>query len=139
MTESGKGVGAAESNAFAGSKTGSRAYRAGIAVAIVTSFLIVWTTVVRDDGTGIGYFLAIMAAGVGGFAARFRPAGLARTMLGVAIMQLLNGVAIATAPVTASMPGGVLKPLLSGAFVAALWLISAALFRAAAVRRPGGA
>jgi len=62
MTESGKGVGAAESNAFAGSKTGSRAYRAGIAVAIVTSFLIVWTTVVRDDGTGIGYFLAIMAA-----------------------------------------------------------------------------
>lgn len=89
----------------------SRAYRAGVAVALVASFLTVWTTLVRDDGTGIGYFLLIMAAMVGGFSARFRPAGMARTMLGVAIMQALLGVAIATAP--------------------SLWLTSAAFFRVA--------
>jgi hypothetical protein len=112
--------------------SGSRAYRAGVAVALVASFLTVWTTLVRDDGTGISFFLVIMAAVVGGFSAWFRPAGMARTMLGVAIMQALLGVAIATAPSTASMPDGSLKALLFSGFFTALWLISATLFRAAA-------
>jgi hypothetical protein len=98
----------------------------------VTSFLIVWTTVVRDDGNGIGFFLLIMAAAVGGFSAWFRPAGLARTMVGVAVMQALLGIAIATAPSTAAVPDGPLKILLSSTIFAALWLISAAFFRVAA-------
>ena len=114
--------------------TGSseKAYRAGVAVALVTSFLTVWTTVVRDDGNGIGFFLLIMAAVVGGFSAWFRPAGMARTMLGVAIMQAVLGALIATAPSTASMPDGSLKALLFSAIFAALWLVSAAFFRIAA-------
>ena len=111
---------------------GSRAYRAGVAVALATSFMIVWTTVVRDDGNGIGFFLLIMAAAVGGFSAWFRPAGMARTMLGVAIMQVLLGVAIATAPSTASMPDGSFKALFFSGIFAALWLMSAIFFRAAA-------
>ena len=78
--------------------SGGKTYRAGIAVVLATSFLTVWTTVVRDDGNGIGFFLLIMAAAVGAFSAWFRPAGMARTMLGVAIMQVLLGIAIATAP-----------------------------------------
>jgi hypothetical protein len=109
-----------------------RSYRAGVAAASVTSFLTVWTTIVRDDGNGIGFFLLIMAAGVGGFAASFRPAGMARTMAGVAIMQLMLGVAIATAPVTASIPGAVARILLFTGVFMTLWLISAACFRAAA-------
>lgn len=112
--------------------SGSRAYRAGVAVALVASFLTVWTTLVRDDGTGIGFFLLIMAAGVGGFSAWFRPAGMARTMLGVAIMQALFGVAVATAPSTVSMPDGSFKALVFSGFFTALWLLSATLFRAAA-------
>jgi D-alanyl-lipoteichoic acid acyltransferase DltB (MBOAT superfamily) len=112
--------------------SGSRAYRAGAAVALVTSFLTVWATIVRDDGNGIGFFLLVMAAAVGGFSAWFRPAGMARTMLGVAIMQALLAVAIATAPSTASVADGSSKALLHGGFFAALWLISAAFFRAAA-------
>lgn len=112
--------------------SGSRAYRAGVAVALAASFLTVWTTVVRDDGTGIGFFLLIMAAGVGAFSAWFRSAGMARTMLGIAIMQALLGVAIATAPSTASMPDGSFKALLFSGFFTALWLISATFFRAAA-------
>ena len=109
----------------------NRAYRAGVAVALLTSVLTVWTTIVRDDGTGIAFFLLIMAAAVGAFACWFRPAGMARTMLGVAIMQMLLGVAIATAPSTASTPDGVFKAVLfSGAFTA-LWLVSAACFRVA--------
>ncbi len=112
--------------------SGKRSYRLGIGVAGVTSFLTVWTTIVHDDGNGIGFFLLIMAAVVGGFAAWFQPAGMARTMVGVAIMQALLSVAIATAPSTASMPDGPAKALLFGGFLAVLWLISAAFFRASA-------
>lgn len=111
---------------------GGRAYRAGAAVAIAASFLTVWTTIVRDDDTGIGYLMLIMTAATGGFAAWFRPAGMARTMFGVAIMQALLGIAIATAPATAGTPGGSLRALLSSGFFAVLWLISSACFRAAA-------
>ena len=110
--------------------TGS-AYRAGVGIAVVASFLAVWTTIVRDDDTGIGYFMVTMAAAVGGLAAWFRAAGMARTMLGVAAMQLCLGALIATAPVTANLPGGALKVMLFNAFFTALWLISAAFFHTA--------
>lgn len=117
---------------FAEKASGSRAYRAGAAVALVTSFLTVWTTFVRDDGNGIGFFLLVMAAAAGAFAAWFQAPGMARSMLGVAIMQSLLGIAIATAPSTASMPDGSSKALLFSGFFTALWLVSAAFFRAAA-------
>jgi hypothetical protein len=111
--------------------TESTSYRAGVAIAVAASFLTVWTTIVRDDGNGIGFFMLIMAAIVGAFAAWFRAGGLARTMLGVAIMQLLLGLLIATAPSTAVAPGGPAKVMLFSAAFAALWLLSAAFFRAA--------
>ena len=114
--------------------TESRAYQAGVATAIVASFLTVWTTVVRDDGSGMSYFLLIMAAVVGAFSAWFRPAGMARTMFGVAIIQALLGVAVATAPSTAGVPGGSFKALLFSGFFTALWLLSATCFRAASKR-----
>lgn len=110
----------------------NRAYRAGVAVALLTSFLTVWTTIVRDDGNGMGFFLLVMAAVVGGFSAWFQPAGMARTMFGVAIMQALLGIAIATAPSTASVPDGPGNALLFGGVFTALWLISATFFGAAA-------
>lgn len=113
-------------------RNGSRAYRVGIGVAIITAVLTLWTTIVRDDGQGIGFFMVIMAAVVGGFAAWFRPAGMARAMLGAAIMQTTVGVLIATAPNTASIPDGPFKALLFSGLFALLWLISATFFRAAA-------
>ena len=103
---------------------GSRAYRAGVVVALTASLLTVWTTVVRDDGNGIGFLLLVMAAAVGAFAAWFRPAGMARAMLGVAIMQALLGVAVVTAPSTVDVPRVL---LVTGVFVA-LWLVSAGCF-----------
>jgi hypothetical protein len=116
------------------SGSSARTYRLGVAVAAVAALLTVWTTVVRDDDTGMNWFLVVMASVVGAFAAWFRAAGMARAMLGVAMMQTMLGVAIATAPSTANIPGGSLRPLLfSGAFTA-LWLLSAALFRVASKR-----
>jgi len=119
--------------------TGRRTYRAGVAVALLAAFLTGWTTVVRDDGTGAGYFMIILAVMVGWFSARFQPAGMARTMIGVAIMQGLLGVLVATAPVTASVPDGSLNALLFSGFFSALWLISAALFLSAARSAPQAA
>jgi hypothetical protein len=113
-------------------RAASGAYRAGVAVAIVASFLTVWTTIVRDDGNGMGFFMVIMAVAVGWFAAWFRPAGMARTMLGVAIMQAMAGILVATAPVTANVPGESFKALAFSGFFAMLWLLSGAFFRAAA-------
>ncbi|NYT43086.1 hypothetical protein HZY97_20090 [Sphingomonas sp. R-74633] len=109
--------------------TGTGSYRIGVAVALVASILIVWTTIVRDDGMGMPFFLVILAAAVGAFAAWFQAAGMARTMLGVAILQALLGIAIATAPVTAQAPDGVFRALVFGGFFTALWLASAWLFR----------
>ena len=110
----------------------SGAYRAGIAIAAVASFLTVWTTIVRDDGNGMGFFMVILAVAVGWFAAWFRPAGMARTMLGVAVMQLAVGTLIATAPITANVPGESVKALVFSGLFALLWLVSGAFFRAAA-------
>ena len=107
------------------------AYRTGVVVAVLAAFLTVWTTIVRDDGTGAGFFMVILAVGVGWFSAWFRAAGMARTMVGVAVMQALLGMLIATAPVTATMLHGPSKALLFSSFFTLLWLISANFLRIA--------
>jgi len=113
---------------------GQTAYRLGVGVAIVTSFATVWTTIVRDDGNGAGFFLVILGAGVGAFAAWFQAAGMARTMLGVAVMQALFGLAVGTAPITLRSPDGGVRVVLWCAAATVLWLIAAACFRVAARR-----
>lgn len=116
---------------------GGWAFGAGLALAATASLLTVWTTIVRDDGSGAGAFMLILAAGVGSFAALFQPAGMARTMVGTAVMQAALGWLTATAPSTASLPGGPTKVLIfSGAF-ALLWLASAAFFHVAGRRARG--
>ena len=112
-------------------RIGNGTRRAGVAVAGVASLLLVWTTIVRDDGNAMWHFMVIMAVGVGWFAAGFRAAGMARTMLGVAIMQAAVGMLIATAPMTANVPGESFKAVLYSGFFAVLWLVSGGFFRAA--------
>ena len=112
--------------------TRSRAYHAGVAVTLLTSLVMAWTTLVHDDGNGLGYLLTVVAAAVGAFAAGLQPAGMARAMLGVAIMQMLLAIALATDPSIARVPTGSLKALAIGGLFAVLWLIAAMLFRVAA-------
>jgi hypothetical protein len=109
-----------------------RTYRVGIALALIAAFVTAWTTIVRDDGNGIGFLAVIMAAGVAGLSSRFRPDGMAGGMVGVAIMQIAIGVAVATAPSTAVVPGGSARMLAVSGIYSALWLLSAACFRTAA-------
>lgn len=118
---------------------GRLAYRTGCAVALVAAFVTVWTTIVRDDGNGLGFFAVIMAAGVAGAATRFRPAGLARGLFGTAIMQVLIAIAVATAPSTVNLSGGVFKIMLFSGLYVALWLTAALCFLAAARGNSGAA
>lgn len=109
---------------------GRLAFRMGIALAAVTSLLIMWTTIVRDD-SGEAAIMLIMAAAAGSYAVKFQPAGMARTMVGVSVMQAALGALAATAPITATYPDGPLKAVLFNGAFSLLWLGSAVLFRAA--------
>ena len=111
---------------------GGGAFRAGVALAAATSLLLVWVTIVRDDGHGMGSLMIIMAVAVGWFAAEFKARGMARTMAGAAVMQVAAGMLIATAPIGARVPGESLRSLIFAGVFALLWLVSGACFRKAA-------
>lgn len=114
---------------------GVGAYRAGVAAAATAAFITVWFTIVRDDGHGIGFFAVIMAAAIGGWSGAWRAAGLARAMGGAAVMQLLIGSLIATAPIVAGVPGESQGFMMLSGLFAALWLGAGALFHRAAKQR----
>ena len=123
---------------FAGRASANIAYRAGAALAVAAAFLLIWINLAVgivgdvDNPTNLGFFLLVLAAGVGVYAAELRARGMARAMLAVGAVQLLLGALIATAPSTARVePMGAWGVLAISGFFAALWLISAALFRRA--------
>ena len=109
-------------------RSASTAYGAGAAVALATSFLTVWTTIVRDDGNGLGFFGAVFTAAACAFVARGKAEGMARAMLATAGVQAVLAAMVATAPITEE-PVRVL--VLSGVFCL-MWLGSAELFRRSA-------
>lgn len=117
---------------------GRLAFGTGIALAGVTSLLIMWTTIVRDE-SGEAAIMLIMAAAVGSFAARFRPDGMARAMVGVAVMQAALGGLYVTAPITAADADGPLRAMIFNGAFSLLWLGAAALFHIAGRRRSGEA
>lgn len=110
----------------------SRAYNLGWAVTLGSCFLLIWSTVVRDDGNGIGFFLIVLAVGVGAFAGKCAADSLFRTLLGVSLMQALFGAAVATAPVVTQIAGASRYYALYTLLFCALWILSAACFRKAA-------
>ncbi|HEY0865075.1 MAG TPA: hypothetical protein VGD97_13295 [Lacunisphaera sp.] len=116
------------------------AYKAGVALALLTGFLVFWITaavqIIGDENPANILYLGVILTGLGGVAlARFRPAGMAKA-------------AFATAAVTFVVPivGLILKPsdfspgipqvfLLNGGFVL-MFAVSGVLFRYAAGRPP---
>lgn len=121
-------------------KSGDPAYRAGVTTALAASFLLTWVNVVAgvtgDQGNPVqvAFLVLVLTAGVGAFAARARPDGMARAMLGVAAVQAILTALTATDPSTASDPRGVGGVLLLSGYFTALWLVAAAAFWRAARR-----
>ena len=77
----------------------------GFLFAGTTAFLTVWTTIVRDDGSGEGHLMVVMAAATIAFTVRLHSAGMARGMLGLAVMQAAMGALMATDPSTPMSSG----------------------------------
>ena len=107
----------------------SRAYRVGVAVAVLGAFLMTWINlavgIIGDDNDRLNLlFFAVLAIGlVGALAARFRAQGLAAAMVAMAGGQSM--IAVVTLIVhgkTAALSG----------FFTAVWLLSAWLFSKAA-------
>ncbi len=125
--------------------TANTAYRAAVGVALVAAFLLIWINLAvgiigsEDNPANLMYGGVLAVAIIGAVIARFQPDGMARAMVATALAQVLVAVLalIAGMGYPASPP---LEILGVTAMLAALWLLSAWLFRKAARQQvPAGA
>lgn len=117
----------------------SRSYRAAAGLALLTAFVLVWANAAvgvigsEDHPVNLAYFGVLAIGLVGGLIARFRPLGLARALVAMAIAQAaVMGYAWAF-----QVAGGLGPSTVGTAVFVALWLGSAALFRRAARQERG--
>jgi hypothetical protein len=127
-------------------KAGRIHYRLGMAAALATCFLQVWMNLAvgivgdADNVVNQGFYVVVAAAWACAFTAAFRAEGMARAMLATAGLQVLLGLAVATAPATARIePMGATGVAVLSALFVAMWLIAAALFHLSARRMPSHA
>jgi hypothetical protein len=125
--------------------TGNTAYRAAVGVALAAAIILVWMNLAvgiigtEDNPANLMYGGALAVGIIGAIIARFQPSGMARTLVAMALAQALIAViaVIAGLGYPASPP---LEILGVTALFAALWLMSAWLFRKAAHEQaPSGA
>lgn len=115
----------------------STAYRAAVGVAAVAGFLLVWINLAvgfigdEDNPANLMYAGVLGVGVIGALVARFRPAGMARALVATAIAHALVGVVAQVAALDTRM-----VVLLANAFFVVVWLVSAALFNAAARAQP---
>jgi len=124
-------------------RTRSRAYRAGLGVALGAAVLLVWANgavglIGSEDHPANRLFAGVLAVSLAGAVlARFRPDGMAWAMAATAVAQaLVAGIALA---VDWGLAGSVHPgdALMATVLFGALWLLAAGLFRRAA-QVPGG-
>ena len=122
------------------------AYRAAVGVAVVAAFILIWMNLAvgiigsEDNPVNLMYGGVLAVAITGAFIVRFRPSGMARVLVATAFAQVLVGIIALVAELgsTGENWPRVIVVLIS--FFAALWLVSAWLFRRAARERtPAGA
>lgn len=117
--------------------TSDTAYRAGVGVALVGAFLLVWLSlgvgIIGADGDPANLLYGgVLAVGiVGALLARFAPAGMARALFATALAQALVAAIAVVAGLGAPYSGPLELIGLNGFFVA-LFAGSALLFQRAA-------
>jgi hypothetical protein len=118
-------------------KGGTTAYRAAVGIACATGLLLVWINLAvgiigsEDNPANLMYFGVLAVGFVGAFLARFQPRGMTRALLATALAQLLVPI-IAVIIWRPDFNPGVAQVFVLNAFFAALWGVSALLFRHAA-------
>ena len=117
---------------------GNTAYRVAAGVAIGTALLLVWASlavgIIGEDGDPFDLLYgAVLAVGIiGAVSARFRPDGMARSLLAMALAQTLIAVIALMAGKHESPISSVAEIVGVNGFFAALFVGSALLFRRAA-------
>jgi hypothetical protein len=118
--------------------TGNIAYRAAVGFAVVAAFILVWINLAvgiigsEDNPANLIYGGVLAIAILGALIVRFQPRGMARALAATALAQAMVGAIAVIAGLGSSganWPGAIV--FLTG-FFAALWLVSAWLFRKAA-------
>ena len=114
------------------------AYRAAVGVAVSAALILVWVNLAvgligTEDNPANLMYIGVLAIGIiGAIIARFRPQGMARTLVATALAQTLVAVIALIARFGSTGPIWPQDILMSTAFFDTLWLISAWLFRKAA-------
>jgi hypothetical protein len=127
--------------------TGNNTYRAAaVGVAVAAVFLLVWMNLAvgiigSEDNPANLMYGGVLAVGIiGAVIARFQSHGMARALVATAFAQALVAVIALIAGEHQSPVSSVAEILGLNGFFAALWLISAVLFRKAAREQtPAGA
>ncbi|MGI9238592.1 MAG: hypothetical protein ACR2QZ_14435 [Woeseiaceae bacterium] len=114
------------------------AYRSAVGVAMVTAFFLIWVNgavgIIGDEGNDANMmFFGVIAVGaIGALIARFQAKGMARALLATAIAQTLVTAIALAGDLGSTGPVWPLDALILTGFFAALWLVSAWLFKNAA-------
>ena len=116
--------------------TKNTAYRYALALAVGASFLLVWVSMsvgligADGDPVNVMYFGVLAVGGIGTVVARRQPCGMARTLVAMALTQALVA-AIALFGGLGRPWSGPVEIVLSNAFFAGLFVLSAWMFRRA--------
>jgi len=123
-------------------KGGTFAYRAAVGVALAAALLLVWINaavgIIGDEKipTTLMYFGVLAIGIVGATIARLEPHGMTRTLIAMALAQVLVPVvALVIAKPQIMEPPGVVGVFVLNAFFAMLFIASAVLFGSAAGKR----
>ena len=118
--------------------TANIAYRAAVGVAVATALLLIWANLAvgligAEDNPANLMFFGVLAIGIiGAVIARFQPNRMARALFVTALAQASVAVIALIAGWGSTGPSWPKDILILTAFFAALWIISAWLFRKAA-------
>lgn len=121
-------------------KTDAPSYRAGVAVAVLTAVLLIWINGAvgiignENNDANLMYGAVLVVLVIGAAVARFRPGGMARTLIATTSVQLLVAVVALVGGLGSDGPNWPLGFLALTAFFVMLWLASAWLFSRAATR-----
>jgi hypothetical protein len=126
---------------LAARRTRNSAYRAAVGVALAAAFILVWVNAAvgligsEDNNANVMYGGVLAVGIVGAIVARFQPHGMARALVATALAQAFV-TAIALVAGWGSPGSGPLEIVALNGCFAALWLLSAWLFRQAAREQP---
>ncbi|MDO1558111.1 hypothetical protein Q0812_01540 [Brevundimonas sp. 2R-24] len=117
--------------------SGALSYRAGVATAVGTAFLLIWANLAvgifgdEDNAANLWLFAGPLAAVIGAIVARGRARRMMWAMIAAGAVQAAMGAVAAQAGAWELDPRGLWQGLIASAVFTGMWLLAAAFFSAA--------